>query len=282
VGSRHRAVVLRQNDLVRTGSGASAEIHFADGTSSTCAPTGLITVEESSQNPVSRQQRVALRSSPVRPTSRPRPAPSGQHDDLDAHGAHDRRARHRGQHPGRPTRGPRVCGSSAGRASAETRTGQKIALASNEGVRVDAGGTAGPKVALPSVPQLTAPSNGDRHRVPRPGAGHHLLLWNVVPGASRLPGDGGLQPLLRPAALRPPGRAAHADGAAGPRGGSYFWKVAAVGTDGTEGSFSDVWRFTLARPPRARQLPAARLRDRRAQGQRPARERAHGAGGSLT
>ena len=69
------AVVLHQNDLVRTGSSATAEIVFADGMHISVRPDTLITIVESSQNPVSRQQRTALgRSSPGKRTSRPRPA----------------------------------------------------------------------------------------------------------------------------------------------------------------------------------------------------------------
>ncbi len=55
-----RAMVLQQNDLVRTRSGGTAEIRFADGTLFGVRPDSLITIEESTQNPISRQQRVAL------------------------------------------------------------------------------------------------------------------------------------------------------------------------------------------------------------------------------
>ena len=54
------ALILRQNDLVRTGSGSTAEIRFADGFLFNVRPDSLITIEESSQNPLSRQQKVAL------------------------------------------------------------------------------------------------------------------------------------------------------------------------------------------------------------------------------
>ena len=95
------AVVLRQNDLVRTGSGAAAEIHFADGTVFNVRPDSLITIEESSQNPVSRQQRVGALH-PVRGGQLPDGGAqrARQHHDLDADRAHHRGARHRGQHPG--------------------------------------------------------------------------------------------------------------------------------------------------------------------------------------
>ena len=49
-----KAVVLRQNDLVRTGAGSTAEIKFADGFLFNVRPDSLITIEESSQNPLSR------------------------------------------------------------------------------------------------------------------------------------------------------------------------------------------------------------------------------------
>jgi hypothetical protein len=54
------AVVLRRNDLVRTGTGSTAEILFTDGTQFSVRPDGLFTIEESSHDPVTRHQRVAL------------------------------------------------------------------------------------------------------------------------------------------------------------------------------------------------------------------------------
>ncbi len=55
-----RATVLRQNDLVRTGPSGAAEIRFEDGFMFSVRPDSLITVEESTQNTVSREQRVGL------------------------------------------------------------------------------------------------------------------------------------------------------------------------------------------------------------------------------
>jgi hypothetical protein len=246
-----RAVVLRQNDLVRTGSGASAEIHFADGTVFNVRPDSLITVEESSQNPVSRQQRVALtiqsgeanfqtaaRAIPGSTTiSTPTVRTTAERDTAGNIQVADTGAT-----------GLRIF---RGQGAAETRTGQKIALASNEGVRVDAAGTAGPKVALPSVPQLTAPSNGTDIAYPDLAQGITLLLWNAVPAATgyRVVVDFSpsfARPLFDRRAERPTQMELRALEA-----GSYFWKVAAVGADGTEGDFSDTWRFSLAKAPQA-------------------------------
>jgi len=241
------AVVLRQNDLVRTGAGAAAEIRFADGTSFSVRPDSLITIEESSQNPLSRQQRVALsiqsgeanfqtaaRNVPGETTiSTPTVRTTAERETTGNIQVADSGAT-----------GLRIF---RGQGQAQTRTGQRIALASNQGVNVDAAGAAGPTLALPTVPQLTAPSNGTDIAYPDLAQATTLLLWNAVPGASayRVMVDfspGFARPLYDRRTDRPTQMELRALEA-----GVYYWKVAAVLPDGVEGSFSDLWRFTLAR-----------------------------------
>src|SRR4029453_17470430 len=52
-------MVLRKNDLVRTGSGAAAESTFFDGTVVHVRPDSLITIEETSEDPSTKRRRVA-------------------------------------------------------------------------------------------------------------------------------------------------------------------------------------------------------------------------------
>ncbi len=241
------AVVLRQNDLVRTGSGATAEIRFADGTVFNVRPDSLITIEESSQNPVSRQQRVALsiQSGEANFQTAAREVPGSttiSTPTVTTTAARDTAGNIQVAENG--ATGLRIF---RGQGAAETRSGQRIALASNEGVRVDAAGAAGPKTTLPTVPQLTAPSNGTDIAYPDLARGTTLLLWNAVPGASayRVLVDFSpsfARPLFDRRAERPTQIELRALEA-----GSYYWKVSAIGADGTEGSFSDLWRFTLAK-----------------------------------
>src|SRR4029078_12234477 len=54
-----RSMVLRKSDLVRTGTGAAAEITSFDGTTLHVRPDSLITIEESSEDPRTKQRRVA-------------------------------------------------------------------------------------------------------------------------------------------------------------------------------------------------------------------------------
>lgn len=241
------AVVLRQNDLVRTGSGAAAEIRFADGTVFNVRPDSLITIEESSHNPVSRQQRVALsiQSGEANFQTAARDVPgSTTISTPTVRTTAERDTAGNIQVAESGATGLRIF---RGQGEAQTRTGQRIALASNQGVNVDAAGAAGPTVALPTVPQLTAPSNGTDIAYPDLAQATTLLLWNGVPGASayRVMVDFGpsfARPLYDRRTDRPTQMELRALDA-----GVYYWKVAAILPDGAEGGFSDLWRFTLTK-----------------------------------
>lgn len=243
------AVVLRQNDLVRTGSGATAEIHFEDGFVFNVRPDSLITIEESTQNPVSRAQRVALsiQSGEANFQTPARDVPGSTTISTPT-------VRTQAQ---RDTAGNiQVAESGAtglrifrGQGEVETRTGQRIALGGNQGVSVDEGGAAGPTVALPSVPRLTAPPNQAEVAYPDLGRGVTLLVWNGVPGAAAYRVMVDFSPsFARPLFDRQSVRATQLE-MRGLDAGAYYWKVAAIDAAGSEGSFSDLWRFSLARTP---------------------------------
>jgi hypothetical protein len=250
-----RAVVLRQNDLVRTGSGATAEIHLADGGVINVRPDSLMTILESSQNPISRLQRVALsiQSGEANFQTAGRNVPGSTTISTPTlRATADRDTSGSIQVAEGGATGLRIF---RGQGAAETRAGQRIALASNEGVNVDATGAAGPKLALPTVPQLTAPSNGTDIAYPDLTQGITLLLWSTVPQASAYRVMVDFSPsFARPLFDRQTARSTQMELRA-LEAGSYYWKVAAIGTDGTEGSFSDLWRFTLARSPQSLASP---------------------------
>jgi hypothetical protein len=249
--------LLRQSDLVRTGSGATAEIHFADGSVFNVRPDSLITIEESTQNPVSRAQRVALsiqsgeanfqtpaRTVPGSTTiSTPTVRTQAERDTAGAIQVADTGAT-----------GLRVF---RGQTTAETRTGQRLTLASNQGVRVDAAGAAGPTMSLPTVPQLVAPPNQTEVSFPDLGQGVTLLMWGAVPGASNYRVLVDYSPTFaRPLYDRQGVRATQMELRA-LEAGSYYWKVAAIDGAGSEGSFSELWRFTLTRSAPVAALPLA-------------------------
>jgi hypothetical protein len=250
------AIGLRQNDLVRTGSGGTAEIRLADGTVFNLRTDGLMTIEESTQNPVSRQQRVALsiQSGEANFQTAARTVPgSTTFTTPTVRTTTDRET----------TGNIRVDGNTGatglkifqGSARAETKTGQRIDLKNNEGVAVDAAGAAGPKLTLPQVPQLTAPPNQTEVAYQDLARAVTLLVWSAVPDASAYRVLVDYSPnFARPLYDRQSVHATQLE-LRGLDAGTYYWKVAAVDDKSVEGSYSDLWHFTLAKAPPSAATP---------------------------
>lgn len=249
------AMVLRQNDLVRTGAGGAAEILFADGMVIAVRPDSLMRIEESTQNPVSRQQRVSLsiQSGEANFQTASRAVPgSTTISTPTVRTTAERETAGNIQVAESGATGLRIF---RGAGEAQTRSGQRIVLASNEGVKVDAAGAAGAKTALPTVPQLTAPPHQTEVAYPDLAQGVTLLMWNAVPGASGYRVMVDYSPVFaRPLYDRHGYRGTQME-LRGLDAGSYYWKVAAVDANGAEGGFSDLWRFTLAQAPPSNAQP---------------------------
>ncbi len=252
-----RAMWLRQNDLVKTGSGGAAEIVFADGMVIAVRPDSLMRIEESTQNPVSRQQRVSLsiQSGEANFQTASRAVPgSTTISTPTVRTTAERETVGNIQVEESGATGLRIF---RGGGEAQTRSGQRIALASNEGVKVDAAGAAGAKTALPTVPQLTAPPHQTEVAYPDLAQAVTLLMWNGVQGASGYRVMVDYSPAFaRPLYDRHGFRGTQME-LRGLEAGSYYWKVAAVDAGGTEGGFSDLWRFTLSKAPPSNAPPPA-------------------------
>ena len=252
-----RSMVLRQNDLVRTGAGGAAEIVFADGMVIAVRPDSLMRIEESTQNPVSRQQRVSLsiQSGEANFQTASRAVPgSTTISTPTVRTTAERDTAGNIQVAESGATGLRIF---RGAGEAQTRSGQRIALGSNEGVKVDAAGAAGAKTALPVVPQLTAPPHQTEVAYPDLAQGVTLLMWNAVAGASGYRVMVDYSPVFaRPLYDRRGYRSTQME-LRGLDAGSYYWKVAAVDASGSEGGFSDLWRFTLAKAPPSNAQPPA-------------------------
>lgn len=255
VSASRETTVLRQNDLVRTGSGGAAEIEFADGMIIAVRPDSLITIEESTENPVSRQQRVALsiQSGEANFQTAPRAVPgSTTISTPTVRTTAERDSAGNIQVADSGATGLRFF---KGAGQVQTRNGQKIALASNEGVKVDAAGAAGAKTALPTVPLQTAPPHQTEVAYPDLNQGVTLLMWNAVAGASGYRVMVDYSPsFTRPLYDRQEHKATQLE-LRGLDAGAYYWKVAALDGAGAEGGFSEPWRFTLAKAPAASPAP---------------------------
>ena len=174
------AVPLRKSDLVRTYPSSSAEIKFFDETRVTVRPDSLITIEETSKDPATSAGKVSWRVSSGEINYETKQRASGSTEAvtptfrlaLEGNSAGTMRVSESGQ---------TSVAQLAGVANIETKTGQKIRLAANEGLRVDASGKAGAKQMLPESPIVASPTSG---AVSLPEGAPFSLSWSASSGAS--------------------------------------------------------------------------------------------------
>jgi FecR protein len=144
----------------------------------------------------------------------------------------------------------------AGQAEVETTQGQRITLAENEAIRVDAAGAAGSKLALPPAPQLVAPPPAAELPYVAPPDTTTTLAWKAVPRAETyhvaIDYNVVQANLLLSAALDQTDVRQTTHELRGLDPGRYFWRVAAVNKEGLEGAYSRVSLFAIlpgATPP---------------------------------
>ena len=250
-----RNLVLKRKDLVKTRPGASAQITFLDGTVVEVRPDSLVTIEEASEDPDTKQTKTVSRveagqvkfevnrrtpgSTTEIVTQTAKTIPSDQ-------SSGDIRVAEGGESDVRIyTGGGRV----------ETSTGQKVELANNERVQVNAAGAAAPKVALPAIPVLLAPPHQAEISYADPATATTLLEWKPSPGATtyHLQVDYSSyfnKPIVDRADLKGSQVQLRMDE------GKYYWRVAAIDARrGLEGNFSQFARFTLTRSSGGRRGP---------------------------
>lgn len=252
---------LRKSDLVRTYPSSSAEIKFFDETRVTVRPDSLITIEETSRDPNSTSSKVAWKvtsgeinyeTAQKGPGSTEAVTPTFRLA-LESNSAGTMRVGEGGL---------TAVAQLAGAASLETKTGEKIRLSANEGIRVDASGKAGAKQILPNAPSAELP--GASGLLTLAEGAPVVLSWSPSSGASayRLVVEG------RNKDTGPQGVVLDRDGiketsAAVPAitEGDYSFRVAGLTKDGVQGKFSNPVSFKVARtaPVRPEALAPAPL-----------------------
>ncbi len=242
------SMTLSKLDLVRTGSGAAAEIRFFNGDVFHVRPDSLITIEEGADNPATRNRRVSLliSSGEANYQTAPRNVP-GATTTI--------RTPTVNTTAGEQTAGNIFVAESGdtgikvfkGNVGAETKTGQKIQLNQNEGMKVTAEGKAGPKIVLPDIPVLLAPPHQAEIAYVDPARSTTLLAWRPVSAATYHimldynPNFG--RPVVDRKEWKSPSMELR-----GLDVGTYYWKVSAVDKDGVEGSFSEFAAFRVTKP----------------------------------
>lgn len=236
---------LRKSDLVRTYPSSSAEIRFFDETRVTVRPDSLITIEETSRGPQSAGGKVAWKVSSGEINYETARKETGSTEAftptfrlaLEGNSAGTMRVGEGGL---------TAVAQHAGAANLETRTGEKIRLTANEGVRVDATGRAGAKQILPETPVATAP--GEDGVLSLPDGDPVTLTWSSSSGASHyrvlveLRTSGGPEQVFDRDGIKGTTVAI-----AGLVEGSFVARVAGQTADGVLGRFSPPVSFKLVR-----------------------------------
>jgi hypothetical protein len=250
--SADNRMVLKKNDLVRTGAGSAAEITFFDGTVVQVRPDSLITIEETSEDPSTKRRRVAWHVSsgevnfqtvrhnvPGSATEVSTPTVRGT---VGENAAANIRVAESGDSDIRMFRGT---------ARTETKTGQKVELIANEALKVDAAGKAASKVALPPTPVLMFPQHQAEISYPDPAKATTLFGWKPVPEAVEYHLMVDTTAFFNRPFVDRKGIKDVSQEIRGLEEGKYYWRVAALAKDGTEGSFADFWRFSVTKPKQA-------------------------------
>ncbi len=241
-----RDMQLSEGDLVRTSSGAGAEIQLTNGSNFKMQADSLMRIEAAAEDPTSRKKAVTanLQSGVVNfqtaggasttiqtPVSR---TTAGQNAEGNVAVGQD---------------GDAVTKIFKGTdATVETAGGQTFRLSPNESVTVDQAGKSAGKVALPGIPILLAPPHQAEISYPNPATSITLLAWKAVPNAAsyRIIVDyttSFTRPLVDQKGWKQSSLELRALEV-----GKFYWKVAAVDGNGLEGGFSDLSQFSVAKP----------------------------------
>jgi FecR protein len=242
------SMTLSKLDLVRTGSGAAAEIRFFNGDVFHVRPDSLITIEEGADNPATRSRQVSLMisSGEANFQTAPRNVP-GATTTIRTPTVNTTAGEQSAGNIFVAEGGDTGIKVFRGQVGAETKAGQRIQLNQNEGIKITTEGKAGPKIVLPDVPVLLAPPHQAEIAYVDPARSTTLLAWRPVTAATYHimldynPNFG------RPVVDRKEWKSASME-LRGLDVGTYYWKVSAVDKDGVEGSFSEFASFRVTKP----------------------------------
>lgn len=240
---------LRKSDLVRTYPSSSAEIRFFDETRVTVRPDSLITIEETSRDPKSTSGKIAWRVSSGEINYETTQKGAGSTEAvtptfrlaLEGNSTGTMRVDEGGQ---------TAVAQISGVANIQTKSGEKIRLGANEGLRVDAAGKAGAKQVLPEPPTGTVPVGGT---LSLSEGAPVVLTWSASSGASlyrlqvEAKGGSGSEVVFDRNGMT--GTTASLPGLGS---GEFSFRVAGLTPDGVQGKFSAPVSFRIERliPPR--------------------------------
>ena len=238
VPARERMPVFN-GDYVRTGPDGAAEILFADGTLYRVAPDSLLEIHSKTREKEPAKVTMVVGRLNVYTSASPSTVAT---DNVETKVAEESRVAVNVNGSDHRT----TVAAYAGTAKVQSRSGAEVVLRRQDRVTATADGSLGAKEQIPDPPTLLAPGNNTAVDLDRSPI--LTLRWRLPPRATR----SHLQ-VSRSRRFFPSSVDIDAKDLTRPRArlkgllaGTYFWRVAAVDSDGAESDWSTVRRFRFS------------------------------------
>jgi hypothetical protein len=238
---------LSSGDQIKTSSRSAAQIIYFNGTITTVTPGSLLEIKELYDNPTTRIQQVReqLREGRIASLTQEAAVEGSFHEIATQNTVAVTQDRSSLEVAYDQSRNRTRLAVNSGRTEVSSPSGgPAVAVGAGQGVEVDADARPSETMMLPPTPILEEPIDHKIIQLGDSDEGSVDLTWQKVPGARRFRVQVASQALFSETIVD---RAVSTNKATLPRTteGSYYWRIAAIFDDGTEGPASEVRKFRV-------------------------------------
>jgi hypothetical protein len=240
-----KGMTLSAGDQIKTDSRAAAQIIYFNGTITTVTPGSLLEIRELYDNPSTKVQKVReqLRAGRLASTTQDAKAKGSYHEISTKNAVATTQSR---------SSLAVEFDESSQRTSLEVHSGRarvkagsrEVAVEAREGIRVSGANGEAAKVSLPAAPSLVSPIDQKIIQLGEADDTPVELVWQAVPGAASYHIQLSSKALFSAPQVDRNMRTTAATLPSATRG-NYYWRVATVMVDGTEGPMSNTRKFRV-------------------------------------
>ena len=241
-----RGMSLSVGDQVKTSSRASAQIIYFNGTISTIKPGSLVEIQELYDNPATRVQQVRerLREGGIIASTQ-RPSAEGSYHEVATHNSVAKSAERTDFEVAYDTQREKTQVEVYSGSATLSAGNAAVAVGAAQRVGVDKGAKLSPVQKVPPAPLATSPPDQKIFLAQEEQPPSVELNWDSLEGVRSYRLQISSQPLFAQPIVDIAGLKTTAATLPNVKDGGYYWRVAAVFADGSEGPFSPPRRFKV-------------------------------------